>query len=337
MNDLTQYIFEIFGTTIHVNPIPKEKLDKFPMYITEIYKLHETSLFNRELLLAECKQTEDFSIMQTEKQFALIKDVMQKNVILCMNEITSFNRKRLIEKGINFIIPGKQLFLPELLIDLRENFNFPRTKKDDEKLQPAAQLLTLHFILDKYDKQKIENLTFKELATKFGYSSANSITNAVENLKCHEVIDVVGEKEKHIRFRGKKAEIWCDLEKRKLWTNPVLKKVYVDELPQKQFLLLSNASALPEYSDMNPSMQKYYAIEKFDFYALQKSSALVNANDYEGKYCLEVWKYNPLKLVEELFNDMSVVDPLSLYLNLADSQDERIEMALEQIIENYIF
>ena len=337
MNNLTQYIFEILGTTIKVNPIPKEKLGKLPMYITEIYKLHETSFFNQELLLAECKQTEDFSIMQTEKQFALIKDATHKIVVLCMNEITSFNRKRLIEKGINFIIPGKQLFLPELLIDLRESFNFPRTKKDDEKLQPAAQLLTLHFILDKNDKQNIENLSFKELAIKFGYSSANSITNAVENLKYHEVIDVMGEKEKHIRFRGKKAEIWRELEKRKLWANPVLKKVYVDELPQKQFILLSNASALPEYTDMNPSQQTYYAIEKFDFYALQKSNALVNANDYEGKYCLEVWKYNPLKLVEELYNDIAVVDPLSLYLSLADSQDERIEMALEQIIEKNIW
>ncbi len=64
---------------------------------------------------------------------------------------------------------------------------------------------------------------------------------------------------------------------------------------------------------------------------------MVNANEYEGKYCLEVWKYDPLKLVGEMPNDIAVVDPLSLYLSLKDSTDERIEMALEKIIKDYIW
>ena len=92
-----------------------------------------------------------------------------------------------------------------------------------------------------------------------------------------------------------------------------------------------------EYTDLNPSKQQYFAIEKTVFYGLQKSNALVNLNDYEGKYAIEVWKYDPLTLVDELPNDMAVVDPLSLYLSLRDSKDERIEMALEQIIEKNIW
>ena len=50
-----------------------------------------------------------------------------------------------------------------------------------------------------------------------------------------------------------------------------------------------------------------------------------------------MWKYNPLVLVGELPNDLSVVDPLSLYLSLQDNHDERIEMALDKIIEQYIY
>ena len=68
----------------------------------------------------------------------------------------------------------------------------------------------------------------------------------------------------------------------------------------------------------------------------QKNNGLINANNREGKYAIEVWKYNPKTLVEDVFNENSVVDPLSLYLSLKDNQDERIEMALEQIIEKYI-
>ncbi|GEM_PF-3944963 len=40
---------------------------------------------------------------------------------------------------------------------------------------------------------------------------------------------------------------------------------------------------------------------------------------------IEIWKYDP-----ELFAREGVVDPLSLYMSLKDTKDERVEMALEQ-------
>jgi hypothetical protein len=101
-------------------------------------------------------------------------------------------------------------------------------------------------------------------------------------------------------------------------------------------MLQSNISALAGYSDINPDRQMYYAIEKTIFYGLQKSDALLNLNEYEGKYCIEVWKYDPEKLAKEITKENNV-DPLSLYLSLKDSQDERIEMALEQIIKKYVW
>jgi hypothetical protein len=117
----------------------------------------------------------------------------------------------------------------------------------------------------------------------------------------------------------------------------VLKQVYIDEKPKGLLMLRSNESALPEYSDMNASRQEFYAIDKNIFYGLQKKQALINANENEGRYCLEVWKYNPETLAGELQNKTAVVDPLSLYLSLKDSHDERIEMALEQVMEQFIW
>ena len=73
--------------------------------------------------------------------------------------------------------------------------------------------------------------------------------------------------------------------------------------------------------------------EKEDFYALQKSNELLNANTTEGKYALEIWKYKPLNIV----SDNTVVDPLSLYLSMQDIKDERIEMALDQMLKKYVW
>jgi DNA-binding transcriptional ArsR family regulator len=250
--------------------------------------------------------------------------------------VQAYNRKRLIEKRINFIVPGKQLFLPELLVDLRESYPRPKAKQKNEKLLPSAQFLLIYHIIQRYENWKLEEHPFKEIAEKLKYTPM-AITNAIDNLKYHELVEVQGEKEKFIHFRYDRSELWNMVNQQNLLVNPVLKTVFVDENPKDLFLLESNASALPEYTNLNPSRQKYYAIEKTIFYGLQKSNALVNPNEYEGRYALEVWKYNPLTLVGELPNDLPVVDPLSLYLSVKDSKDERVEMAMDQLLDKYIW
>lgn len=44
---------------------------------------------------------------------------------------------------------------------------------------------------------------------------------------------------------------------------------------------------------------------------------------------LEIWKYDP-----KLLSESGLVDPLSLYLSLADTNDERIEGALRDLLED---
>lgn len=336
MKQAIHYINQTLGTNATSLPIPKEGLGKLPMFINEAYKLYETALFNRELILVELRNNDDFGIQQLEKHSQLLKSIFHKKIVIVIPAIAAYNRKRLIEKGINFVVPEKQLFLPELLIDLRESYSNPRAKQKNEKLLPSAQFLAIYQIIHRYNDWKIEEHPFKEIALKLHYTPM-AITNAIDNLKHHDIVDVEGDKEKFIKFRLERHELWNDLLRKNLLINPVLKTVYVDELPKSVYMLHSNASALPEYTSLNPSKQQYYAVEKTVFYGLQKSNALVNANDYEGNYALEVWKYNPYTLAEEMNNDNSVVDPLSLYLSLKDSRDERVEMALEQIIEQFIW
>ncbi|MFD2035194.1 hypothetical protein ACFSKL_10350 [Belliella marina] len=334
MKKTLRYIEETLGIHPTVTPIAKSYLDRLPMYIHETFKLYRTDLFNKEIILAELKNDDGLSIRQTEKQVQQIKNLLKQKVVIVLENVQAYNRKRLIEKGINFIMPGKQLYMPDLLIDLREIYVHPKAKQKNETLLPSAQFLMIYQIIHRYQQWKLEEHPFKEIAQKLGYTSM-AISNAIDNLKYHELVDVEGGKEKFIRFRYEGNKLWNIAQQQNLLVNPIIKTVYVDEKPKNLFLLHSNTSALPEYTDLNPSRQEYFAIEKTVFYDLKRSNALVNPNDYEGKYALEVWKYNPLALVDELPNDRTVVDPLSLYLSVKDSKDERIDMALDQILEKY--
>jgi hypothetical protein len=331
---LVKYVDDVLGFMFDPVQVPKQELGNLPMYIGEMYRLYHASLFNVDFLLIEYKDDDGFSIFQLEKHIELLRNNLNKKVTLLAENLPYLHRKRLIEKGINFIVPGKQMFLPDFLIDLREGNQNPRLKKKTEKLLPSAQFILLYHILDRYNKKKLEEDSFTQLAYKFGYTKM-AITKAIDNLIYHELCKVEGTKEKYIKFAKDRIELWNYA--LPLMVNPVLKTVYVDKKPEGLFLLQSNESALSEYSEMNPSRQKYYAIERVKFYNLFKNGQLINPNGSEGEFCLEVWKYNPEKLADKLFNDDSVVDPLSLYLSLKESHDERIEMALESIIEKYIW
>ena len=332
MRLLQQYVSNVLGAEIQYEPINKQELGMFPLFLSETYRLYHTALLNQALIMVEKIDQGEFSILQIEKHLELIREAFNRKTILLAWQMTALNRKRLVEKGINFIVPGKQIYLPDLLIDLREDFRNSRNILKKETLLPSAQFIVLYRILHDKKKGGIETMSFRELAVKLKYSPM-AITNAAENLKYHEICTIVGEKEKNLQFSLDNHDMWYELEHRNLFVNPVLKRVFVDEIDGNPFCLLSNGSALPEYTDINPSRQQFRAIEKNAFYQLQNESALHNLNDVEGILCLEVWKYDPKVLIGELPNDLPAVDPLSLYLSLKDSTDERIEMSFEQLIE----
>lgn len=326
MKGLATYIENTLGISLNLNPFHKNETSKLPMYLNQAYRWHKAELMGKLCVMAEIDDN-SFTVAQIEKHFAQVRNTMGLPVIGLFKQLEAYNRKRLIEKKIAFIVPDKQLYIPDFMMDLKEYRAVTRKK---ETLEPTAQLLLLYHILNKHEDKQPETKTFKELAILLD-TNPMGITRAVDNLKYHDLIEVTGDKEKRIRFILAAGELWQEAEKRHLLINPVLKIVYVDEIPKGVNLLYSNASALPEYSNMNPSRQEYYAIEKSIFYGLQKSNALLNANAYEGMYCLEVWKYNPNILTQ----NTSAVDPLSLYLGLMDNPDERIEMALTHIIEEF--
>lgn len=330
---LQKYIEDILGYVMVIIPIPKQELGMLPMYVNEIYKLYRVTLGDIHFIVIEYKDADAFSISQLEKHCELILAHLNQKVVLLAEDVSALYRKRLIEKGVNFIVPDKQLFLPDFLMDLREGKNNAGRKKKTEKLLPSAQFILLYHILHRPIAGHIEDDSFTQLALRFGYTKM-AITKAVDNLAYNGLCTIEGTKEKYLRFAGERSELWNSA--LPLFVNPVFKQVYIDEKPEGLLLFHSNESALPEYSDMNPSRQPYFAIERSKFYDLQKKGQLKNPNEHEGAICLELWKYNPEKLANGITKAENV-DPLSLYLSLRDNRDERVEDALEMIIKKYIW
>jgi hypothetical protein len=76
-------------------------------------------------------------------------------------------------------------------------------------------------------------------------------------------------------------------------------------------------------------LQPIYALGGDEWKALKQRGAFLKAASAEpGTVELELWRYAP-----DLFASHGRVDRLSLYLSLRETRDERVEAALEQMME----
>lgn len=106
--------------------------------------------------------------------------------------------------------------------------------------------------------------------------------------------------------------------------NPVRRKIYVNKEDCEQKMLFAGNTALSVMSMLNPPRLNCYAIESNAGKKLQGTKSLL---DDENQVCVELWKYDPQILAEN-----ESVDSLSLALSYIDDKDERVEEAVEEVL-----
>jgi hypothetical protein len=318
MKNTIDYLKEIFGLDLNFIEVPKKQVNTLPFYITNEYNFWECNLNGRNMVFAKKISVEHFTPDQYKKQLDLIERQFSNPVIFVLPDIEAYKRNRLIQKRINFIIANKQIFIPELFIDIKE-YAIKAQKK--EYLQPVAQCLILYHL----QKESLNNYTYKQLVNvlKFPYLT---ITRAVENIQALNLCKVEGAKEKTICFEISNMELWVNA--LAFMKNPVVKSVFIEDEIREVLLYGSNINALAYYTDLNDEKEKYRAVFQDTYRKLKKEGEIKIVGDYDGKYCIEIWKYAPAILANNEY-----VDPLSVYLQFRDNTDERVQIALKSIIQ----
>ncbi len=311
MEKLIQYFQQVFALTLKLNDVPANDLNGLPYFISDAYTFKYGKFLERKMVFMELKSRVTFTPQQFKKQIAIIEKKLNCPAVLLLSTIESYNRNRLIQRKVNFIIPGKQLFIPDLLIDIKEYRQHQRVPT--AYLQPAAQCLLFYHL----QKEKLNNKNYQELSVILNYTY-RTIARAVENLAGLNLCTVADTKVKLLQFELPKKNLW---EKAFPYlTTPVIKEGYVNDKLPEEYLYHTNITALAHYTMINEDNQKHYAIYRDNFTHLKKESKIETFSDYDGEYLLEVWKYDPKILARDKY-----VDPLSLYMIFEKSDDERIQ------------
>ncbi len=318
-NKLQKYLSETLGLETKQTQIQKKDLNKLPFFLREMYNFRKTKLFGREIIFLYPKGNERLSVEKYSKHIRQIEETYNLPIVLIFEQLEAYNRKRLIEKQVAFIIPEKQMFIPQVLIDLREFRN--TVSKKSKTIMPAAQYILFYHLL----KENVGTMNFKMLAQKLNYSQM-TITRAAYDLADKKICGIEGGKEKRLIFDEDKREIW----KKALpfLQNPVKKKIFTTEIFDENLMYKAGYSALAFYADINANEEECFAIANTDYLRLAKKRRKKKIKTTESPFCVEIWKYSPGILFEN-----RTVDPLSLYLTLKEENDERVELELEKALE----
>jgi hypothetical protein len=318
---IKEYLQDALGDTPAIAPWKEER--HLALFLRDRYRFFEVRILGKPCLLMADKEDHEEPPTTIRKHLDQVKTKWSGPVIYVREHITAYNRKRLVEQKLPFVVPGNQMYLPMLGVDFREHFRTPRLKRSG--LRPSSQTVLIYALL-----RDDEGLSPTAMGAKLGYS-AMAMTKALDELEAAGIGESTATgrgRERRLRFSMPKPEVWKKAEP--LLRTPVKHRHAIRMMPNKNLPgPRAGLSALAHDSMLAEPENVTVALSRKDWRSLQQGGpvAMVMPDEPNGMV-VEIWSYNPA-----LFAGDGWVDRLSLYLSLRDTRDERVQTALEQMMK----
>lgn len=308
-----------FGTKVNCREI--ESLKGLPLYLTIGRKFYRLEMLNTEFMVVMISADNRFGTAALKKQLTLYADTVKMKVAYSFEEVTYSQRAALIKANIPFLALPGQVYLPFLGVVLQDKLKKQQKLKAD-KMMPATQSLFLYLFYAKPDGVILKSRAASDLGL-----TRTSITRASGQLLAMGLIsqEKVG-KEVHMRCADKGIALY---EKAKPFLiNPVQKSIFVKNQHYFKTFPKAGETALAKQTMLNEPEHQEIAVYKGMKCVDDLEEISVQWNEDEDIVNVQLWKYDPC-----LFAQNGCVDPISLLCSLQDDEDERIEMALEELQE----
>ena len=315
-SELAKYFGDALGVSIKPTSWPGK--NRLPIYLRQAYDFDQFDLLDRPCITMVDTSADDVSPATIRKHVDQLREKFAGDVIYVRQQLASYLRKRLIEQRVQFVVPGNQMYLPSFGIDLREFFRQQRPAV--KQLSPAAQLTFLSLLVNR----NITDRTVNGLAQLLGYSKM-SISRVLSELENAEL--------GRVEIRGRHHSLSLMEDRKQAWEraqsrlkSPVSKRLAVDAANADKLRVRAGLSALAEFSSISAGARRTYATTAKDFAEYKDKSKTKDAMVGEAE--VEIWTYDPKLLMEH-----GIVDRFSLFLSMRDSEDERVQAALGEMME----
>ncbi|MDO4633140.1 MAG: hypothetical protein Q4B01_04715 [Eubacteriales bacterium] len=297
-----------------------EIVNKLPLIYIATYQFFRIKHDGMEWELVQPK--EKIRLNKLERAYEFLVQNLGLSCAFYFDTIQYYKKEALIDRGIPYIWSNKQMYLPFLGMIL--------SNKPDRILNQVHEIsfLTQKLILCAMYGDW-ENCSTTS-AAKFLDVSKTSITRCMDEIEGLQIpiLDYTG-KYRKISVPADKKEFWENI-KDKL-RSPVIERFQLEE----DIALQNKAgiSALSEMSMISDNVFPTYGVQKKDIKALEirmKNAATMDS--VIGCEILELGYYIN-------FQDKGIQDPLSCILSLSELEleDERIQMCIDEMLEEYVW
>lgn len=322
---IESYLQATLGERPLLHPMASEQLRQLPLLLRSRYELTTITLLRRTLTLARDRVFAGASPAEYASHLEMLHEAFGPDVALVLSALSGDRRARLIQAGIPFVLPGRQLFLPMLATDLRERnprVRPPRTSA----LTLTAQLVLLRHLLG----YETAGRSLRTLSADLGYS-AMTLTNVAHELVTSQLCRVVIRgRIRQLEFDSTRPELWN--RSQSLLRSPARSTRWfrLTKATVPRGWCLAGISALSQMTLLSDDLHPTYALRDRTLAQLTTEGALTEVQDPEaGSVRIESWGYEP-----RLLTDQPTVDRLSLYLSQRDTTDERVTKAIRQALEH---
>ena len=313
-----EYIEEVLHRDIEYSSYEKSK--GLPLYITGAYDLYNLKIENNDMLIAVPHKEINLSLLR--KQHRMIEVLTGMHSVLYLSNMTYYARDKMIEEGIPFIWEGRQVYIPFLGMVLS---NDSRSELPYcTKISFLTQKLLFTAIYQQWEKANVTTVAEILDVSKMSVS------------RCFDEIEAFGIRQLDVKGRsrqlscGDKKAFWADIQ-------PILVDPVINSYALRQDIkgnhALSGISALAGYSMLADDPFPTYGFTKKDIGSINISRAsLIPPGEIPGCLIQKVGYW-----IE--FGDGTKMDPFSVALSIseADKKDPRVEKAIEEMLEEYVW
>jgi len=317
-----RYLHDTLGLPANLRPWARAK--KLPYYLQEAFATRELDLHGHTILLAQDQRRHKPKLGELRKQVENLRTAAQLPVVYVTDTLASYERKRLIDQRVPFLVPGNQLYLPDLGIDLREYFLQPKPDAG-VALSPATQAVLIAMLLTKPWR---DDWVLADMVTRLGYTPM-TLTRVLRELTATGLATVKRHgRERHLHTDKQPIELWEGL--RQQLRTPVKRSMWVQGGErQTAGLRLAGLAALAKLTQLADPPWPIYAIGPTEW-RTAKASVQLLPQPTDGCSEWQLWSYSP-----KLLPNARTVDPLSLTLTLQQEADERVQMALDELRKRF--
>ena len=315
------YLHEVLGVSAP-DAKPWARTNELPYFLRGAFEFSELELLGRPVVLMMGRAEQKQSLSEVRAWLDKVRALAGQPAVYVTDALASYERRRLIEQKVPFIVPGNQLYLPDLGLDLREYFR-QRSRVRGAALSPSAQAVLIAALLHQPWQAEWQP---SKMAVALGYTPM-TLSRVVKELTATGLATVhTVSRSRWLRMKQPARQTWEQAVP--VLRSPVKRTIWV--LPEHSAAnwpgRLAGLSALACYSMLTEPKWPVRAVTIAQWKEATGAGVRELPEPVAGAQEWQLWSYSPA-----LLPGAATVDPLSLKLSLQEHTDDRIQLALDEL------